>query len=242
MASYPLPPISWDDPAVLAFVLLPAAVLGLLVWGSVVALRRAGRSQRSRRRSGVVVAVLGVGWMALTWGLADRGMLLQFESVPPPFALLVLGIVLVALVIAYGPLGAPLAALPLWVLVGVQAFRLPLEIAMHEMAERGVMPEQMSYTGYNFDIVTGLTAIVVAALARSGNASRALVLGWNVLGSLLLVNIMTIAILSTPAFRAFGDDRLNTWVMHPPFVWLPTVLVLAALAGHLLIFRALRRA
>jgi len=27
-------------------------------------------------------------------------------------------------------------------------------------------------------------------------------------------------------------------VMYPPFVWLPAVMVLAALAGHLLIFRA----
>jgi hypothetical protein len=27
--------------------------------------------------------------------------------------------------------------------------------------------------------------------------------------------------------------------MYPPFVWLPAVMVLAALAGHLLIFRAL---
>jgi hypothetical protein len=28
-------------------------------------------------------------------------------------------------------------------------------------------------------------------------------------------------------------------VTYPPFVWLPAVLVLAALAGHLVIFRAL---
>ena len=47
------------------------------------------------------------------------------------------------------------------------------------------------------------------------------------------------AILSTPRFAAFGADRLNVFVAYPPFVWLPAVLVLAALAGHLLVFRAL---
>jgi hypothetical protein len=31
------------------------------------------------------------------------------------------------------------------------------------------------------------------------------------------------------------------WVTYPPYVWLPAVMVLAALAGHLLIFRALAR-
>jgi hypothetical protein len=32
-----------------------------------------------------------------------------------------------------------------------------------------------------------------------------------------------------------------TFVAYPPFVWLPAVMVVAALAGHLVIFRALRR-
>ena len=66
-----------------------------------------------------------------------------------------------------------------------------------------------------------------------------MVAGRNVLGFALLLNIVVIAILSTPLFRSFGDDRLNVWVTYPPFVWLPAVMVLAALAGRLLIFRAL---
>jgi len=55
---------------------------------------------------------------------------------------------------------------------------------------------------------------------------------------LLLTNIVVVAILSTPKFAAFGPDRLNVFVFYPPFVWLPAVLVLAALAGHLIVFRA----
>ena len=58
---------------------------------------------------------------------------------------------------------------------------------------------------------------------------------------MLLVNIVMVAILSTPRFAMFGPDRLNVFVTYPPFVWLPSVLVLAALAGHLIVFRALRR-
>jgi hypothetical protein len=65
------------------------------------------------------------------------------------------------------------------------------------------------------------------------------VLVWNVLGLALLVNVVVVAVLLTPRFRYFGDDQLNVWVTYPPFVWLPAVMVLAALAGHLVIFRAL---
>ena len=60
-------------------------------------------------------------------------------------------------------------------------------------------------------------------------------------GSLLLLNIVVIAIVSTPMVALFGPDLLNTWVMFPPFVWLPAVMVLMAFAGHLLIARAIRR-
>ncbi|MDX1982954.1 MAG: hypothetical protein SFV51_21975 [Bryobacteraceae bacterium] len=83
---------------------------------------------------------------------------------------------------------------------------LPLELVMHHAAAEGRMPVQMSYSGWNFDIVTGITAIPVA---------------------------------STPVFAAFGPDRLNTWIADAPFVWLPCVLVPAALLGHLLLWRKL---
>ena len=59
-------------------------------------------------------------------------------------------------------------------------------------------------------------------------------------GLALLVNVVVVALLGTPRFRYFGD-HLNVWVTYPPFVWLPAVMVLAALAGHLVIFRALRQ-
>jgi len=129
---------------------------------------------------------------------------------------------------------------PLWALVAVQGFRLPLELAMHAMYERGIMPGVMSYSGRNFDIVTGATAIAVAILVKRGIGGSRLVAGWNVLGLALLVNVVTVAILATPRFAYFGPESLNTWVTYPPFVWLPAVMVLAALTGHLLIFRALR--
>jgi hypothetical protein len=46
-----------------------------------------------------------------------------------------------------------------------------------------------------------------------------IVAGWNIIGVALLVNIVAIAILATPLLRWFGDDRVNTFVAYPPFVW-----------------------
>ena len=231
----------YSDPAVGAFVVIPALLVATLIWGATVAWRRSGAPPAAAWRASSTVGMTAIGWMALTWAIAEAGLLRHWERTPPPFLLLAVSIFAWAAAIAFSGLGQRLARfVPLWALVAVQAFRLPLELAMHQMSERGIMPVEMTYTGRNFDILTGITAVVVAALAARGLAGRRLVTAWNVLGLALLVNVVTVAILATPRIRYFGDDHLNVWVTYVPFVWLPAVMVLAALAGHLVIFRALQ--
>ena len=228
------------DAAPLAFIVLPVVMAAALAWGVVAASRRLGENPATRRRALIITLVGAAAWMGGTWIVAARGVLRQWNSTPPPFMMLVIGIVALAVAIAFTPYGRRLAlGLPLWILVAAQSFRLPLELAMHEMSERGVMPVQMSYEGLNYDIVTGTTAIIAAIMVRAGWGGRALVVAWNLLGLGLLLNIVTVALLSTPRFAYFGNERLNEWVADPPYVWLPAILVLAALAGHLLVFRGL---
>jgi hypothetical protein len=231
-----------SDPVIAAFVVIPIALAATLVWATYSAWRRSGANESASRRTAVIVGADAAAWMALMWVVASSGILQQWDRRPPPFAFVIIGVVAIAIVLAFGGVGTRLAQyIPLWALVAIQSFRLPLELAMHALSERGIMPAQMSYSGRNFDIVTGATAVVVAILLRMGYGGRRLALVWNVLGLLLLVNVVSVAIASMPLFRAFGDDRIVTFVTYPPFVWLPAVMVLAALAGHLVIFRAIRR-
>jgi hypothetical protein len=231
---------SYFDPAVAAFVIIPTLLVAALVWGTSAAWRRSGATSSDVKWKSVFVGVLSVVWMALTWVAAQNGILRDWDQVPPPFGLLMIVTISLAVFVAFSAVGRRLSTfLPLWVLIAIQAFRLPLEIAMHVMYERGIMPGQMSYSGRNFDIVTGSTAVLVAALVARRRAGRKLVAAWNVLGLALLINVVAVAVLSTPLFRYFGDRQLNVWLTYPPFVWLPAVMVLAALTGHLLIFRAL---
>ena len=233
--------VHYSDPAVAAFVLIPTLLAAVLVWGTGFAWRRSGASDAAATRASFAVGGATVVWMAATWLAAQSGILRLWDRTPPPFGVLLLAIVAVATLLAFGAVGRRLALfVPLWLLVAVQGFRLPLELAMHAMYERGVMPVEMSFSGRNFDVVSGATALVVAALVFMGRGGRRIVAAWNVLGLALLVNVVVVALLGTPRFRYFGD-HLNVWVTYPPFVWLPAVMVLAALAGHLVIFGALRQ-
>ena len=235
-----MPAYTLTDSAVLPFIIIPVVLVLLLLWGVSAASRRLGETAATRQSIVLATLIGAVAWMALTWAVAATGLLGRWDATPPPFAILVLLTVLLAIRLSSGRYGARLAmGLPIWTLVAVQSFRLPLETAMHALVERGIMPPQMSYSGRNFDIVTGITALIVAIVARHRQA-RALVAVWNVMGLALLLNVVGVAIVSTPRLQWFGSDRTSAFVTYPPFVWLPAIMVLAALAGHLLIFRALR--
>jgi hypothetical protein len=146
---------SYSDPAVATFVVIPVLLAALLVWSA---------ARATTTRISFVVFAAVIVWMSGTWIAAGTGVFRKWTQNPPPFGLLVVSIVILSVIIAFSHLGRALVlSLPLWALVAVQSFRLPLELAMHAMYERGIMPVQMSYSGRNFDIVTGASALIVAA-------------------------------------------------------------------------------
>jgi hypothetical protein len=224
-----------------AIFLLLGLILGaLFVLGVQRAWQRTGASEDEVRRATARAAVATVLWLSLTLAAAAAGRL-RFDPNQPTMMLLA-GIVIVGcLYLGFSRVGARLAAgLSLAALVGVQSFRLPLELAMQRAYSEGVMPVQMSYSGYNFDIVTGILAILVAAGLAGGWLGRWAAWVWNGIGVLLLLNVVVIAILATPLVHVIVTDPPNTWITRPPYVWLPAVMVATALLGHIVVFRRLQ--
>jgi hypothetical protein len=224
-----------------AFVTLTLLVAAAVPLGVGAATRRTGGTAGEARRAAAGSALAVIGWLGLTWVLAAAG-ILGFEGRPPTMVLALLAMWAVALTLGFSGTGARLASgLPLAALVGFHAFRLPLELIMHRAYLLGLMPVQMSYSGWNFDILTGATAALLAVAIAGGRAPLLLVRLWNGMGIVLLLNIVTIAVLSTPVpFRMFTGEPANVWITRAPWVWLPMVFVLGAIVGHILVARRLR--
>ncbi len=187
-----------------------------------------------------MVAFLGLGvWMGVLAAAALSGVLADFERRPPPMALAFGGTLILSSAYALSRFGQRLAeGLPVAALVGFQAFRLPLELVMHQAAGEGTMPSAMSFTGYNFDIVTGILATILGVWFAVGRPPRVAVVLFNVIGSALLLIITVVAVLALPLFAAFGPDQLNVWVTRFPFIWM-AVMVGSALVGHIALARRL---
>jgi len=132
MAFVPTPPV-FD--AVTAF-----GIGGLLIAGVVVWLRT-----RYERVSPWPTALAIMAWMLVVAGTALAGVFARFDVVPPPMAVMFPVIFGLPVVLAFVPFGTRLAdALPVATLVGLQMFRLPLELLMHRAALLQIMPEELS--------------------------------------------------------------------------------------------------
>ena len=190
-----------------------------------------------------------LAWQGLMGGLALAGYFTRYDQ--PGRVLPTVGASVAAAVwLASRPWGTAvgrwLAASPPWAWLALQTFRLPLELLLYSLFVHGVIGAQMTFVGHNVDIVVGLSApllaVLVGMVGRPGARPwvRHLAIAWNLLGLLLLLNIVVIAVLSIPfAFQVFTAGPANRIVAGLPFVWLPTLLVPLALLAHLVSLRLL---
>lgn len=182
--------------------------------------------------------MLGVSFLAATGWLAD------FSGLPPrPFFVLFPALITV-IYWSFNRQTAPvLAQVSQRALIGIQSFRIPVELFLWGLFLSGEIPVQMTFEGQNLDILTGILGAVVYFLwpRWSAPVRHWVVLGFNSLGLCLLLNIVLTAILSMPtALRVFMNEPANRVVTTFPFILLPTVLVPSALFFHLLSLRKLR--
>ena len=182
-------------------------------------------------------------WLAVPAAIAWSGWLNNFTATPPRLPLLMVPVFCATTWLALSGYGTRLIErIGIGGLIGFQAFRLPLEWLLHRLFQEGVIPVQMTYAGRNFDILTGVLALLLLLWSKFGRVPRWAIWGFNLIGLALLINIVTVALLSAPLpIRQFFNEPANTFIAYWPWIWLPTFLVQAAWFGHLLVFRWLRR-
>jgi hypothetical protein len=102
-----------------------------------------------------------------------------------------------------------------------------------------LLPVQMSFEGRNFDILSGLFAAPVGYYCFVKRSWPSWVVPvYNVAGLLLLINIVSIAVLSMPTpLRVFYNEPANTLIVKFPFIYLPGFLVPLAYTLHIFSLR-----
>jgi hypothetical protein len=144
----------------------------------------------------------------------------------------------VSLGVGLSLVGRWLSLLPLPALVAFQGFRLPLELVLHSWVAQGVIPFTMTWTGRNWDIISGVLALIAAPFCR-----RWVICAWiaNVVGLVLLANVMRVAVLSSPISFGWPVMPKLALIYHVPYALIIPVCIGGALIGHIALTRALVR-
>ncbi len=219
-------------PSVAAFLGVCALVLGMFMRGIWLGARSQGRDP-------VRWSLYSLGGIALWLGLAARLVATGWtEAVPVHLLIVGTTMMLGSLILGLSPAGKWIAlACPTAWLLAFQGFRLPLELVLHSWVHQGVIPQTMTWTGSNCDIVSGIAALMLAPFCSRSRAAAWL---GNIVGIVLLLNVGRVAILSAPV--PFGWTGVNPRLLlpfHLPYAFIVPVCVGGALAGHVILTRAL---
>ena len=175
-------------------------------------------------------------WLILFSSYVSSGLM---ETHPLPFLpLYFIASMAGAIGFTFSPIGTLISEmLSIRQLIFFQAFRFPLELILHSWVSQGTIPETMTWTGKNLDILTGIFALI---LAITGVQSKKVAWVFNGLGLVLLANVARVAIFSSPVAFGWGVTPPLQLVFHLPYAWIVPFCVGGALAGHLVLTRALR--
>jgi hypothetical protein len=188
----------------------------------------------------VMPRLLTTGFIVFVWlGIVTAAVSSGFIGAQPMPRLLFLfaAVNIVSIGIAFSPIGRWLASgLSLGTLVAFHGFRLPLELVLHTWSEQGTIPSTMTWSGSNFDIITGILAFLIAPFATR---FRGLAWTFNIVGLLLLLNLIRVAALSSPLPFSWPLESPLLIALHLPYALIAPICVGGALTGHLVLFRAL---
>jgi hypothetical protein len=216
----------------LAYVALMTAVIVLL----------SARYRNGRLAFGILAALSA--WFIYVGVLGYLGVIANTAMFPPGIALIFVPIMVffVFLIVRLGSSAGPRMALafPLWVLIGTQAFRVGIELFIHQLWIDGLVPKMLTFAGANVDIYIGASAPLIAWLSIRGWWGQRLALFWNVLGLLSLANVVTRAVLTAPGpLNLIHAELPNRMIGTFPFMFIPGFFVPLAVVLHVLAIRSI---
>jgi len=230
----PLPAIAW--------LVLTAACLVLLIVGLRTVLKRSGWEKKQQQKIFFITTSVIILWTAFLSLLSLKGFFADFSQLPPRPALALLIPLPFVLIITFSGKGTQLLQfIPAHWLVYMQSFRIIVEFLLFSAFLAGKLPVQMTFEERNFDVVTGLLALPVGyIITKKKFYTSKPIVALNVIGLILLLNILVIAVLSMPtSLRYFMNEPANTLVAEFPFILLPGILVPLAYSLHIFSLRKL---
>jgi hypothetical protein len=192
-----------------------------------------------KKRLFFAYAILVSVWLLYVIIVSQSGVLADF-SLPPRLPLLIVipAIIGSIVITCRSSFNEVLRHTPLHWPVYLQSFRIVVELLIYGAFADGVFPERATFKGLNYDILSGLSAPVVAYLNQRGSISGKVLLIWNVI-AMAILSVTVYAFISTYYFSDYLATGSSDFV-RLPYLLLAAVLLPVAIFLHLFSLRQLK--
>ena len=217
------------------YILLTLTCVGVLVYALDTTLRRFRYPQRARMAYGYLLGISLLVYLTSLTILVQTDYFARPDALPARvFGMFAAGVGVCLFLLLRPRFRQLLRAVPEKWLVGAQSYRLGTEGLLFAGYQLGFVPFQLTFYGFNQDIIVGITAALgYFAFFGRGRMQFQIIL-WNVFGMLLQFVLLTNIIMSLPSrwqvFRALPDAA---FLVQVPFVWMPGFLMPLAVGLHL---------
>jgi hypothetical protein len=191
------------------------------------------------------VAAIAGAWVGLASGLGAAGKLAFAPNQPVPLVAVLFAtplLIVGALALRSARMRSALMAIPMALLIGVNALRV-LGVLFLLLAAVGRLSGPFPYSAGLGDIITGALAVPLAlSVARSRKLPSRAIARWNIFGTLDLVAAVALGITSAAGsplqliHAGVGSEAMQ----YLPFCLVPTVLVPFYLITHAIVAAQLR--
>lgn len=220
------------------YILLTATMAIIIVIGYRAILTKLNieKSVIQKRLTYVIIPMLL--WFTYVFVLTKSGFLANFDF-PPRFPiLLIFPLFIFTGVFLYRHRNSEiLHAIPKSWAVYYQTFRIGIESLFVASLPFGILPTQVTFQGYNYDIVFAMTAPVVAFLVFNKKIlPQKIALAWNYLGLIVISFIIFLFVTTTYFPSVWGSETTltNVRITEFPFMLVPGFLMPSAVFMHVL--------
>lgn len=118
-------------------------------------------------------------------------------------------------------------------LLSIHILRIPVELLLFLLFLEKKVPQTMTFSGWNFDILIGISTLLILLFSTKEKWKSTLFIFWNCIGIVFLMIIVLLAILSSPLpIQLFAFDQPNVAVLEFPYCFLPTCIVPLVMMSH----------
>ncbi|MCB9261425.1 MAG: hypothetical protein H6607_03545 [Flavobacteriales bacterium] len=192
-----------------ALTIIMVSSIGLLIY----------QSTKSKKALLIFVSLMAV-WFTYVYLISKFGILNNLAMPPKVPVLVVLPIMAILIGVVFSNRFKPvLTNSSLYKPVFFQSFRILVELLIFGAYLKGVFPKQATFEGYNFDILVGISAVIIGFLLWKTKLRKKALLAWNISGFAILF-ITVFSFVYSFYFTDFIED-----VNHFPFVEMPNILL-----------------